>query len=725
MSFPTRFRALARVVGFIAAGGGASGHSMAGGLELGPLIAGKSSYVNGTFVSTDYVYDDRGPNTDITAGGDASYPLGLENTADIVQVQIDNDDDAVTLRVILQTLIDANIPQVGFVLDTDASPRTGAATIPGGAWEPATPLGAELLVTASAGNAEVLAWNGTDWEPVAILAADIRPADNSISVALPKTLVDPSTGKWRAFAIAGLAQSSFLAGGTIYDLAFLLAETISDRETMIADSIQAALVTGETAMWQDHRQAAVLAGELDAAEAAAVIDFGRMQAGETELATADAPGWHTFLFRSALELGEGIDSETGVFGSSTFSTRVYKGPYQPYLVHRNAKVSDPHPLVVFLHGAGTTHTMNTYWFENADGGPILDFPAVTVFPLARGETLGYQGIAEFDVLEVLADARQRFNVDPERVVLAGISMGGIGTYKLASLYPDRFSTAISHVGHGSAVHDLIENLVNLPFRASNGMLDYLVMANTFLPDRERGLELGYDFRFFDVIDGHHQIHPHLANCLYLNGVSRTRVIDPPRVRYTVEPGRFMFDPQTGLDLTYDSAYWVSDIRVRSGAVRGVVDATSLARADRTTTTRVVDTARLASGRDFCGVNPDVQLTTSPEGASSWRERSIVHSPGLPQPTSNALRLELAEVEALTLDTRRMSLSSETPLTLKVTGDGQVALTLLGNWRGRVNLRKGETEQPYVIANSDGSLTLIEDFSGVHEYRLTPAGLEKK
>src|SRR5690242_3296378 len=65
------------------------------GPTLGELVAGTSQVVDGTWVWTDYVYDDHGANTDAgdrtvldDAGGDSIYPEGFENAADIVQVQL-------------------------------------------------------------------------------------------------------------------------------------------------------------------------------------------------------------------------------------------------------------------------------------------------------------------------------------------------------------------------------------------------------------------------------------------------------------------------------------------------------------------------------------------------------------------------------------------------------------------------------------------------------------
>ena len=38
--------------------------------------------------------------------------------------------------------------------------------------------------------------------------------------------------------------------------------------------------------------------------------------------------------------------------------------------------------------------------------------------------MGYQGVAEKDVLDVLADVERRFSIDTNRVYLTGLSMGG-------------------------------------------------------------------------------------------------------------------------------------------------------------------------------------------------------------------------------------------------------------------------------------------------------------
>ncbi|NUO84340.1 phospholipase, partial [candidate division KSB1 bacterium] len=54
---------------------------------------------------------------------------------------------------------------------------------------------------------------------------------------------------------------------------------------------------------------------------------------------------------------------------------------------------------------------------------------------ARG-TMGYQSIAEKDVYDMLADLKQRFPIDEDRIYLTGLSMGGGGTLWLGLSRPD-------------------------------------------------------------------------------------------------------------------------------------------------------------------------------------------------------------------------------------------------------------------------------------------------
>ena len=66
-------------------------------------------------------------------------------------------------------------------------------------------------------------------------------------------------------------------------------------------------------------------------------------------------------------------------------------------------------------------------------------PAIVVAPYGRGEVMGYDGLGEQDVLRVLADVRRAYKIDPERVSLTGLSMGGGGTWTIGLRHPELFA----------------------------------------------------------------------------------------------------------------------------------------------------------------------------------------------------------------------------------------------------------------------------------------------
>jgi len=123
------------------------------------------------------------------------------------------------------------------------------------------------------------------------------------------------------------------------------------------------------------------------------------------------------------------------------------GSEQPYALYLPQSF-DPrkeYGLLVSLHSEESNTLEFIAGFGNrrvwSDGGGWNALPAlrdrelIVACPLARG-SMGYQGIPEQDVYDVLADVERRFPVDPDRVYLTGISMGGGGALWLAATRPD-------------------------------------------------------------------------------------------------------------------------------------------------------------------------------------------------------------------------------------------------------------------------------------------------
>jgi predicted esterase len=683
---------------------------------LGELIAGRSAYVDGTYVWTDYVYDDHGPNRQTpqdrdasdpvdsaTAGGDESYPpqAAPGNAADLVQLQIGLRDRAIVVRAILETLVDPDLPVLALGFDTDTDSSTGADSFPGRAWPARGSLGIEVLVVIRARGAELWRHSENEWTidgPPFVAVVDVDT--NLIESTIPRERLDPRHQVWRAFGALGISDGdlSWLDGtGPIYDLAFV------GNELLLR--------------WQEDDQADILAGAVESRHAAATIDFARIAARDDERPGLD-PGFHTFLYHSTLELPEGISVDNQ-------GNRTFLGPYQPYAVFVPEDMSAPAPLAVFLHGLSQNHLSSTFLGENFLGSsralsedPFVlfptfgqdgfDFPPATlqVQPLARGQALSYRGIAHQDVLDVLADVSRRFDIDPDRVTLQGASMGGIGTYRIGALNPDLWSAIVPLIGFQPL--PLSENLFNLPVRQINGVEDPLIGEATATASAARLDELGYDYRYW-LIDGRgHEAIGFIYDCVFHEVAILRREPNPSRVVYSVDPANDQIDAAIGLELRFDSAYWVSQIRVRDATALGTVNATSLALPRFDQTIVRIDERRdnIDQGADLCGTNPEVRTQ------ETWRERGIDVISSEELPTSNALTIELSNVAAATFDLSRAGIDVTREASIAVTTDGATSVTLTGLRRGQTI----HTAATTATAGPEGNAT-IDAPAGEHEVML--------
>jgi S-formylglutathione hydrolase FrmB len=118
------------------------------------------------------------------------------------------------------------------------------------------------------------------------------------------------------------------------------------------------------------------------------------------------------------------------------------------IVPPNVGPKGERPLLVFLHGRGGYEgTFNDAVFRglpslNGRRGPVVAFPA--------GGVHGYwhdraEGAWEKWVMnEVLPLVIRRFGIDPKRLAIGGISMGGFGAYDIALHNPGRFCAVGGH-----------------------------------------------------------------------------------------------------------------------------------------------------------------------------------------------------------------------------------------------------------------------------------------
>ena len=116
------------------------------------------------------------------------------------------------------------------------------------------------------------------------------------------------------------------------------------------------------------------------------------------------------------------------------------GSLQPYDVmtpdHYDPEIQ--YALLVNLHGYEVDIQMyrNFLW---ADSDPALDDLQLIKAAAYGRRNHYYTGAGESDVLQVIHEIQKHYSVDENRIYLAGASMGGYGTWKIALNYPDLFA----------------------------------------------------------------------------------------------------------------------------------------------------------------------------------------------------------------------------------------------------------------------------------------------
>lgn len=187
---------------------------------------------------------------------------------------------------------------------------------------------------------------------------------------------------------------------------------------------------------------------------------------------------------------------------SKFEKRVFEanGEQLPYriLYPEHYDAAKKYPLVLFLHGAGERGNDNEA--QLVHGTKLFlkpehrrDFPAIVIFPQCPSESSWNSMKADrtktpiertFDYSSEMTEPLQLAialtksliaggSVDPKQVFIAGLSMGGMGTFEAVARYPDLFAAAVPICGGGD-VRAFSQKMPKTPMRIFHGAADSVV-----------------------------------------------------------------------------------------------------------------------------------------------------------------------------------------------------------------------------------------------------------
>ena len=157
-----------------------------------------------------------------------------------------------------------------------------------------------------------------------------------------------------------------------------------------------------------------------------------------------------------------------------------KLPYRLF-IPRNYESTTNYPLVLFLHGSGQSGTDNGAQFQVAS--PLVfvsnanqtNYPCFMVAPQCPTTRDWINPVMVEAVLELLTTLQSEFTIDPDRVYITGLSMGGLGTWALITRDPSRFAAAVPMSGGGD--WNPLHRVTNLPVWNFHGAVDDAVPVN--------------------------------------------------------------------------------------------------------------------------------------------------------------------------------------------------------------------------------------------------------
>jgi predicted peptidase len=202
----------------------------------------------------------------------------------------------------------------------------------------------------------------------------------------------------------------------------------------------------------------------------------------------------------------GLFSPLSASAEELYAPKVFQdaaGKKLPYRIMQpegySADGTAQYPLVVFLHGAGERGTDNVKQLvhgtkEFAKPESRKKYPCFVIAPqcpegkrwvevewtLPSHQQLPEDSESAKLTLELISALQKEFRIDPKRLYITGLSMGGFGTWDLVTRHPDMWAAAVPVCAGGDEA--TADKISKLPVWAFHGDKDTVV-----IPARSRNM----------------------------------------------------------------------------------------------------------------------------------------------------------------------------------------------------------------------------------------------
>lgn len=164
-----------------------------------------------------------------------------------------------------------------------------------------------------------------------------------------------------------------------------------------------------------------------------------------------------------------------ISSAQTSNKRQVKYSYQLYVpkeYNNNNVQGKKWPLIIYLHGrsirGNNLEKLNRYGLPNLVSKG-WNFPFIIASPQCPGDR-NWDTDDWFSPM--FKELKTKYNIDPSRIYLTGMSMGGCGVWSLAMSFPNVFAALIPLCGGGNPKN--IDRIKNIPVWAFHGTQDHVV-----------------------------------------------------------------------------------------------------------------------------------------------------------------------------------------------------------------------------------------------------------